>query len=160
MSQNTPFIRNNRKNGWRGCFQLERASMRRLFAVLVGAVILAVAGYLIISLQIDTKDRLKVGIRSDATGVYDSDGVGITWVVENESDHEVHFDKGEIVKITVNGEPYAFEEDAVVLKPNEKYSVDIHIPYPVVREKGSNNIIIIATTKGGTVATYKETFAQ
>jgi len=60
----------------------------------------------------------------------------------------------------VNGEPYAFEEDVVSLEPNEEYSVDIHIPYPIVRETGSNTIKIIATTENGTVATCKETFRR
>ena len=112
------------------------------------------------TLQDNAKDHIKVGIRSDATGAYDSDGMNITWVVENESANEVRFDKGKIAQITVNGEPYAFEADEVFLKPNEKYSVDIHIPYPIVRENGSNTIKIIATTENGTVATYKDTFRR
>ena len=120
-------------------------------AILAGIVILVVVGCLIMTLQGDMKDHIKVGIRSYATDVYDSEGMNITWVVENESANEVHF---------VNGEPYAFEVDEVFLKSNEKYSVDIHIPYPIVRENGSNTIKIIATTKNGTVATYKETFRR
>lgn len=129
-------------------------------AIWLAVISIVVVGCLIITLQGDTEDHIKVGIRSDATGAYDSDGMNITWVVENESANEVRFDKGKIAQITVNGEPYAFEEDAVFLKPNEKYSVNIHIPYPVVRENGSNTIKIIATTKNGTVATYKETFRR
>ena len=97
-------------------------------AILAGVVILVVVGCLIMVLQGNTKDHIKVGIRSDATGAYDSDGMNITWVVENESANEVRFDKGKIAQITVNGEPYAFEEDVVSLKPNEEYSADIHIP--------------------------------
>ena len=129
-------------------------------AILAGVVILVVVGCLIMALQGNTKDHIKVGIRSNATGAYDSDGINITWVVKNESANEVRFDKGKIAQITVNGEPYAFEVDEVFLKPNEKYSVDIHIPYPIVRENGSNTIKIIATTENGTVATYKDTFRR
>ena len=140
-------------------FDTRRKPMRK-FAILAGVVILVVVGCLIITLQGNTKDHIKVGIRSDATGAYDSDGMNITWVVENESANEVRFDKGKIAQITVNGEPYAFEADEVFLKPNEKYSVDIHIPYPIVRENGSNTIKIIATTENGTVATYKDTFRR
>ena len=129
-------------------------------AIWLAVISIVVVGCLIMTLQGDTKDHIKVGIRSDATGAYDSDGINITWVVENESANEVRFDKGKIAQITVNGGQYAFEEDVVFLKPNEKYSVNIHIPYPVVRENGSNTIKIIATTKNGTVATYKETFQR
>ena len=129
-------------------------------AIWLAVISIVVVGCLIITLQGDTEDHIKVGIRSDATGAYDSDGMNITWVVENEGANEVRFDKGKIAQITVNGGPYAFEEDVVFLKPNEKYSVNIHIPYPVVRENGSNTIEIIATTKNGTVATYKETFRR
>ena len=129
-------------------------------AIWLAVISIVVVGFLIMTLQVDTKDHIKVGIRSDATGAYDSDGINITWVVENESANEVRFDKGKIAQITVNGEPYAFEVDEVFLKPNEKYSVDIHIPYPIVRENRSNTIKIIATTKNGTVATYKETFRR
>jgi len=129
-------------------------------AILAGVVILVVVGCLIMALQGNTKDHIKVGIRSNATGAYDSDGINITWVVKNESAIEVRFDKGKIAQITVNGEPYAFEEDVVSLEPNEEYSVDIHIPYPIVRETGSNTIKIIATTENGTVATCKETFRR
>ena len=129
-------------------------------AIWLAVISIVVVGCLIITLQGDTEDHIKVGIRSDATGAYDSDGMNITWVVENESANEVRFDKGKIAQITVNGEPYAFEADEVFLKPNEKYSVDIHIPYPIVRENGSNTIKIIATTENGTVATYKETFRR
>lgn len=136
------------------------SGMMRKVAILSAVVILAIVVCLIMILQGNTKDHIKVGIHSSATGVYDSDGMNITWVVENESTNEVRFDKGKIAQITVNGEPYAFEEDVVVLNPNEKYSVDIHIPYPIVRENGSNTIKIVATTKNGTVATYKETFRR
>ena len=129
-------------------------------AIWLAVISIVVVGCLIITLQGDTEDHIKVGIRSDATGAYDSDGMNITWVVENESANEVRFDKGKIAQITVNGEPYAFEVDEVFLKPNEKYSVDIHIPYPIVRENGSNTIKIIATTENGTVATCKETFRR
>ena len=129
-------------------------------AIWLAVISIVVVGCLIITLQGDTEDHIKVGIRSDATGAYDSDGMNITWVVENEGANEVRFDKGKIAQITVNGEPYAFEADEVFLKPNEKYSVNIHIPYPIVRENGSNTIKIIATTKNGTVATYKETFQR
>ena len=129
-------------------------------AIWLAVISIVVVGCLIMTLQGNTKDHIKVGIRSDTTGVYDSEGMNITWVVENESANEVRFDKGKIAQITVNGEPYAFEVDEVFLKPNEKYSVDIHIPYPIVRENGSNTIKIIATTENGTVATYKETFRQ
>ena len=129
-------------------------------AIWLAVISIVVVGCLIITLQGDTEDHIKVGIRSDATGAYDSDGMNITWVVENEGANEVRFDKGKIAQITVNGGPYAFEEDVVFLKPNEKYSVNIHIPYPVVRENGSNTIKIIATTENGTVATYKETFRR
>ena len=134
--------------------------MMRKFKILAGVVILVVVGCVIMTLSDNTEDRIKVGIHSDTTGVYDSEGMNITWVVENESTNEVCFDTGKIAQITVNREPYAFEEDIVFLKPNEKYSVDIHIPYPIVRENGSNTIKIIATTKNGTVATYKETFRR
>ena len=140
-------------------FDTRRKPMRK-FVILAGVVILVVVGCLIMTLQGNMKDHIKVGIRSDATGAYDSDGMNITWVVENESANEVRFDKGKIAQITVNGEPYAFEVDEVFLKPNEKYSVDIHIPYPIVRENGSNTIKIIATTENGTVATYKDTFRR
>ena len=140
-------------------FDTRRKPMRK-FVILAGIVILVVVGCLIMTLQDNAKDHIKVGIRSDATGAYDSDGMNITWVVENESANEVRFDKGKIAQITVNGEPYAFETDEVFLKPNEKYSVDIHIPYPIVRENGSNTIKIIATTENGTVATYKDTFRR
>ena len=136
------------------------SGMMRKVAILSAVVILAIVVCLIMILQGNTKDHIKVGIRSNATGVYDSDGMNITWVVENESTNEVRFDKGKIAQIMVNGELYAFEEDVVVLNPNEKYSVDIHIPYPIVRENGSNTIKIIATTKNRTVATYKETFRR
>lgn len=129
-------------------------------AIWLAVISIVVVGCLIITLQGDTEDHIKVRIRSDATDAYDADGMNITWVVENESANEVRFDKGKIAQITVNGGPYAFEEDVVFLKPNEKYSVNIHIPYPVVRENGSNTIKIIATTKNGTVATYKETFRR
>ena len=140
-------------------FDTRRKPMRK-FVILAGVVILVVVGCLIMTLQGNMKDHIKVGIRSDATGAYDSDGMNITWVVENEGANEVRFDKGKIAQITVNGEPYAFEADEVFLKPNEKYSVDIHIPYPIVRENGSNTIKIIATTENGTVATYKDTFRR
>ena len=136
------------------------SGMMRKIAILAVVLILAVVVCLIMVMQGNTKDNIKVGIRSNATSVYDSDGLNITWVVENESTNEVRFDKGKIAQITVNGEPYAFEEDVVLLKPNEKYSVDINIPYPIVRKDGSNTIKIIATTENGTVATYKETFRQ
>lgn len=129
-------------------------------AIWLAVISIVVVGCLIITLQGDTEDHIKVRIRSDATDAYDANGMNITWVVENESANEVRFDKGKIAQITVNGGPYAFEEDVVFLKPNEKYSVNIHIPYPVVRENGSNTIKIIATTKNGTVATYKETFRR
>ena len=129
-------------------------------AIWLAVISIVVVGCLIITLQGDTEDRIKVRIRSDATDAYDANGMNITWVVENESANEVRFNKGKIAQITVNGGPYAFEEDIVFLKPNEKYSVNIHIPYPVVRENGSNTIEIIATTKNGTVATYKETFRR
>ena len=140
-------------------FDTRRKPMRN-FVILAGVIILVVVGCLIMTLQDNAKDHIKVGIRSDATGAYDSDGMNITWIVENESANEVRFDKGKIAQITVNGEPYAFEVDEVFLKPNEKYSVDIHIPYPIVRENGSNTIKIIATTENGTVATYKDTFRR
>ena len=140
-------------------FDTRRKPMRK-FVILAGIVILVVVGCLIMTLQDNAKDHIKVGIRSDAADAYDSDGMNITWVVENESANEVRFDKGKIAQITVNGEPYAFEVDEVFLKPNEKYSVDIHIPYPIVRENGSNTIKIIATTENGTVATYKDTFRR
>ena len=136
------------------------SGMMRKFAILSAVVILAVVVCLIMILQGDTKDHIKVGIHSNANGVYDSDGMNITWVVENESTNEVRFDNGKIAQITVNGEPYELKKDVVLLKPNEKYSVDINIPYPIVRENGSNTIKIIATTKNGTVATYKETFRR
>ena len=129
-------------------------------AIWIAVISIVVVGCLIITLQGDTEDHIKVRIRSDATDAYDANGMNITWVVENESANEVRFDKGKIAQITVNGGPYAFEEDVVFLKPNEKYSVNIHIPYPVVRENGSNTIEIIATTNNGTVATYKETFRR
>lgn len=109
-------------------------------AIWLAVISIVVVGCLIITLQGDTEDHIKVGIRSDATGAYDSDGMNITWVVENEGANEVRFDKGKIAQITVNGEPYAFEADEVFLIPNEKYSVDIHIPYPIVRENGSNRV--------------------
>lgn len=70
--------------------------MKRKFVILAGVVILVVVGCLIMTLQGNTKDHIKVGIRSDATGAYDSDGMNITWVVENESANEVRFDKGKI----------------------------------------------------------------
>ena len=81
-------------------FDTRRKPMRK-FVILAGVVILVVVGCLIMTLQGNTKDHIKVGIRSDATGVYDSDGMNITWVVENESANEVRFDKGKIAQIAI-----------------------------------------------------------
>ena len=60
-------------------FDTRRKPMRK-FVILAGVVILVVVGCLIMTLQGNTKDHIKVGIRSDATGAYDSDGMNITWV--------------------------------------------------------------------------------
>lgn len=106
------------------------------------------------------KDRIGVGIRSsvDINKVYDADGLNFTWLVSNESKHDVYFEEDAIAYITINGEYFNMDTEAIVLEPGEEYSLDILIPYPIANKERNDNVTISATTENGTKGTVKKQF--
>ena len=106
----------------------------------------------------DPAEDIRVAIRYAANEVYDDTGMSFVWEVENRSKHSVFFKEGELASIILNGDSYDAGIKSVILESGDTYSVNIQIPYPIVRDEGSNNIIIVATTENGTKATCKKTF--
>lgn len=134
--------------------------LQRFFCVVLalGVVFVIIAVCLLMPGKSNTEDIISVGIRTNIDGVYDVYGMKFSWNVENKSEHPVHFNEGAVARIMLNGEPYEFESEAIVLGPEETYTADICIPYPIAREEGINSISITATTENGTVATYRKSF--
>ena len=125
-------------------------------------VILSIVLFSSIKMLNTHKDRIGVGIRSsvDINKVYDADGLNFTWLVRNESEHNVSFKEDAIAYITINGEPFNIDIGVVVLEPGEQYSLDIHIPYPIASKERNDNVTISATTENGTKGTVKHTFSH
>ena len=122
------------------------------------AIIIVTVLILISLLNSKESDKIQVGIRYGADGVYDDTGMNFVWEVENRSDHDVHFKENNLASITINGESYNVDMESVVLEPGEEYSVNIRIPYPIARIEGSNTIEIVAISENGTEATCRKIF--